>query len=293
MKLKYINEKYSTLRQVLSQEFKISSRLITKLKKNNKVLLNNNFHYLDEKLNPNDVIIVDLNFEEDNSNIIPTKMNLNILYEDDCLLILNKDSGIPVHPSMDHFEDSLSNGVKFYFDSIGLKKKLRIVNRLDKNTSGIVIFAKNEYIQECLIKQMQNGQFKKKYIAFCEGVFDKENGIIDASISRTENSIIKRCINPNGQKSITKYKVIKNNENITKIELELFTGRTHQIRVHMSYINHPILGDDLYGSTSNLITRQALHAYKIEFVHPITKKNMVIESPLPYDLIKLDNILNK
>ena len=290
MELKHINSKYNTLRQVLVQEFNLSSRLISKLKRNGLIFLNGQCTYLNKGLKVNDLITIDLGFDEDNSNILPTKMILDILYEDDCLLIINKPAGIPVHPSMEHFKDSLSNGVKYYFDSINLNKKIRIVTRLDRNTSGIVIFAKNEYIQECLSTQMKNSTFKKFYIAFCEGTFEKKEGIISAPIARKENSIIERCVNPNGQEAITKYRVLENKNSISKVELELITGRTHQIRVHMAHIGHPIVGDTLYGNPSSLIDRQALHAYKVEFIHPITNKEIIITSLLPTDFNTFDNL---
>ena len=215
------------------------------------------------------------------------KMDLDILYEDDCLLIINKPADIPVHPSILHYEDSLSNGVKYYFDSKNIKTKIRPVNRLDKDTSGIVIFAKNEYIQESLIKQMKNNIFKKEYYAILEGNLDKNNGTINAPISRKEGSIIEREINSNGDNSITHFELIKNYNNICLVKFILETGRTHQIRVHSKYIGHPILGDSLYGNKSELISRQALHAYKFQFLHPISKKQVSIQIDLPYDMKKI------
>ena len=218
-------------------------------------------------------------------------MDLSILYEDEYLLIIDKPAGIPVHPSIIHFEDSLSNGVKYYFDTINLHKKIRPVNRLDRNTSGIVIFAKNEYIHDMLSKQMQNKQFKKEYIAICEGIFDKKQDTINAPIARKADSIIERCVSPNGDVAITHYSVLKefckNNETFSEVLVNLETGRTHQIRVHMAYIWHPIVGDSLYGNESDLITRQALHAYKVEFIHPITSKKLEIQSELPADIQNL------
>ncbi len=170
MDLKYIvkDTKYISIKQVLKEEFNISSRLYLKLKNSGHIFLNGTPTPYDKKVNINDIIEIDLNFEEDNSNIVSTKMDLSLLYEDNYMLIINKPAGIAIHPSIRHFDTSLSNGIKNYFDSINLHRKIRIVNRLDKDTSGIVIFAKNEYIQECLISQMKNNIFKKEYLAILE-----------------------------------------------------------------------------------------------------------------------------
>lgn len=281
------DDNFSNLKELLKVYFYISDRLLLKLRQNNKILVNGKIANIHNSLNWGDLVEIIIDFEEDNSNIIPVKMDLNILYEDDSLLIINKPAGIPVHPSMDHFTDSLSNGVRFYFDSIGLKKKIRPVNRLDRNTSGIVIFAKNEYIQECLVRQMKAGLFEKEYIAFCEGKFEHEEGTINAPIGRKENSIIERCVRVDGDTAITEYKVLKYNEtnNYSIVKCNLKTGRTHQIRVHMSYIGHPILGDTLYGNSSNLIQRQALHSYKVKFIHPIYREEVTFSAKLPSDMI--------
>jgi len=230
-------------------------------------------------VNINDVITINLNYDEDNSNIVPTKMDLNIVYEDDGLLVLDKPAGIPVHPSMLHYTNSLSNGVRFYFDTIGLKKKIRPVNRLDLDTSGLIIFAKNEYIQEHLIKQMANGTFHKEYMCLAEGVFENTSGTINAPIARKPGSIIERCVTNNGQTAVTDYEVIKTFDNYSLVKCVLKTGRTHQIRVHMAYIGHPLVGDTLYGNgKSDLIDRQALHSYKISFLNPVTLKKMFFVS---------------
>lgn len=214
-------------------------------------------------------------------------MKLDIVYEDNCFLILNKPSGIAVHPSMLHYDNSLSNGVKYYFDKNNLHKKIRPVNRLDFDTSGLIIFAKNEYVQECLIRQMANNEFSKKYLAIVEGIFDSKSGTINLPIGRKEKSIIERCVCELGQPSITEYKVLQEHNNISLVECVLKTGRTHQIRVHMSAIGHPLVGDSLYGLTSNLIDRQALHSYEISFIHPITKERITLLSDIPSDMEKV------
>lgn len=173
MNLEYKVEKNMTINQILS-ELEISTRLKNKLIKNKCVLKNNSFEDTRNIVKNGDTIIISLDSHEDNSNIIPTKMNLNIIYEDEHLLAINKPAGIAVHPSILHFNDSLSNGVKYYFDNINLHKKIRPVNRIDLNTSGLVLFAKNEYIQEALIRQMSSNIFKKSYLCVADGIFENK-----------------------------------------------------------------------------------------------------------------------
>ena len=161
---------------------------------------------------------------------------------------------------------------------------------MDKDTSGLVIFAKNEYIQECLVKQMQNNTFYKEYVALLCGNLENASGKVEAPITRKDNSIIERCINSNGDYALTYYELIKNYHDFCLVKFVLKTGRTHQIRLHSQYIGHPILGDTLYGSSSNLINRQALHCIKLSFMHPITKKELKLEAPIPLDMQSLINL---
>ena len=292
MQIKYIikeddKSKYNTINSILINELDFSNRLLSKLIKQKLVLVNNKIFDTRNSFNVGDVITINFDFEEDNSNIVPIKMDLDIVYEDEWFLVLNKPPKIAIHPSILHFEDSLSNGVKYYFDKIKLKKKIRPVNRLDSNTSGLVIFAKCEYVQECLSKQMQKGIFKKEYLCLVLGKLNNLKGTIDLPISRKENSIIERCVNSNGQKSITHYEVLKEYKDFSLIKCQLGTGRTHQIRVHSSYIGHPLLGDTLYGTKSELINRQALHSCYIEFIHPITNMLIQFSSELPKDIKSL------
>lgn len=288
MKLAYINSsKYSNVKEVLKAEFSMSDRLLLKLKKLDKIYLNGNVTSVNHPVLENDLIECYLDYEEDNSNIVPTEMPLNIIYEDEAYIVVNKPAGIPVHPSMDHYADSLSNGIAFYFNQIGLKKKIRPVNRLDKDTSGIVIFAKNEYIQECLVRQMKSKEFIKRYIAVVNGNLDNLEGTINAPIARKEGSIIERCVSETGDIAITHYKVLKRKTDFDIVECILETGRTHQIRVHFAYLGHSLLSDTLYGTSSSLINRQALHAYKVEFTHPLSKKKVKYIATVPEDLNKL------
>ena len=278
--------KHYSINDILVKKLNFSTRLKTKVIDLKKVLYNDEFINTNSKIHLNDIISIDFSYNEDNSNIIPTKMNLDIVYEDNWFIIFNKPAGMPIHPSRINLNNSFSNGVKAYFDNIGLNKKLRPVNRLDIDTSGLTIFAKCEYIQECLSKQMSLNIFEKEYLCLVLGIPKIPKGIINLPIGRNDNSIIERCIRPDGKPSITNYEVIKSNTvlNISLVKCKLETGRTHQIRVHMKSIGYPLLGDSLYGSTSTLISRQALHCHHLKFVHPITNKVVNVFSNLPNEM---------
>ena len=245
MKLEYQIQKNDigkTIHHILIFELNISARLLTKLIKNEKIFLNQEKCHTKTIAKVGDLLEIDFSIPEDNTNILPTKMNFSILYEDEWFLVLDKPAGIPIHPSQSHYMDSLSNGIKFYFDSIKLAKKIRPVNRLDLNTSGLVIFAKCEYIQESFSKQMLQKTFQKEYLCLVHGLFSKKTGTINLPIARKQGSIIERCIDQkNGQSSITHYKVIQEFKNYSLVKCILETGRTHQIRVHMASIGHALL----------------------------------------------------
>lgn len=288
MKLSYqkkIEDGYTTIKDVLKKEFHFSDRLITKLKRmDNTILLNGKPSFVSFALSPKDIVTTYLDYEEENSNIVATATYLDIVYEDDAYLIINKPPYLAVHPSSLHFSNNLSSGVKYYFDQIGLKKKIRIVNRLDKDTSGLVIFAKNEYVQERLIYQMKQHQFQKKYLGIVEGTFHPICGSIEAKIARKEGSIIQREVSEKGDIAITHYETKKVYPSFSLVEFSLLTGRTHQIRVHSSYLGHPLLGDTLYGNFSSLIQRQALHSSFLSFLHPLTHQPVSYLSSLPEDM---------
>ena len=292
MRLEYTVKEEENIRQILKEVFFMSDRLIVKLKHNNCISVNDEVAHIWTKISKGDKLVVEENFEEESPNIVPNEnIKLTILYEDEYMLIVDKAPGMPVHPSSLHFDDSLSNGVKAYYEKIGLKKLIRPVIRLDKDTSGIVIFAKNEYIQNQLMYQMKTKSFKKKYIAILEGIVEKDEGTIKTNITRKEGSVIERMVSDKGQTAISYYKVVKRlkNKNLTVVEYELETGRTHQLRLHSKHINHPILGDSLYNKESSLIKRQALHSIEVKFIHPITKKEMIIKSDIPQDMKKIIN----
>ncbi|MCF0124573.1 MAG: RluA family pseudouridine synthase [Clostridia bacterium] len=189
MELKYVIKKtdtFKTVDDVLSNEFNISVRLRTKLIKLKSIYKNGIATDTRALVVSGDLISINFDYEEDNSNIVPTGMKIDIIYEDEWFIVVNKPPKTAIHPSILHFDNSLSNGIKFYFDSINLKKKIRPVNRLDFDTSGLVIFAKCEYIHQEFIRQMQSGIFKKEYLCIVSGIFDEKNGTIDLPIARKE-----------------------------------------------------------------------------------------------------------
>lgn len=286
MKLEYIVTNKLDLKRILKEDLAISDRLYRKIKAD-RIYINNSLYNPLIDLHFGDIITIDLDFYEIQENIISnSEINFNILYEDEWLLIVDKPPFVPVHPSINYYKTSLSNGIMNYYLKNNIHKKVRPVNRLDRNTSGIVIFAKSEYIQEQLIKQMKNHTFIKEYIAVVKGQILKD-GIIDAPISRRLPSIIEREVSKEGEYALTKYWVIKNFADYTLVKCQLLTGRTHQIRVHMKYIGHPIIGDSLYGTEANIIKRQALHAYHITFIHPVSKNTIDIISNTPDDINRL------
>lgn len=241
-----------------------------------------------------DKIIVEIGrFERDNtlsSEYFVNKYNcvkkdIHILYEDDYILAAIKPAGINMHPTCLEIRETLANYVAAYLYEQGIYK-VHIVNRLDKDTSGVCIFAKNAYIQELFSKC---SDYSKEYIAIVQGKLDKEKDIISAPISRKQGSIIEREVSSQGKEAITEYTVLKYNEkkDYTTLLVKLHTGRTHQIRVHMAYIGHPLLGDELYGGKKDLILRQALHCYKLSFKHPVTGKFVEIVCDLPGDMVKI------
>ena len=267
---------------ILRDKLNVSSRLLNKLKMNGKILANRTSVFSSYIVHLNDEIEVNIDFEEED-NIFPEQMDLDILYEDEYFLAINKPFGTVVHPSPYHPNNTLANGVKYYLNN---KKKIRAINRLDRDTSGIVLFAKNEYIQELMIKDKT---INKEYFAIVLGKLENTKGTINAPIARKDGSIMEREINEEGQSAITHYEVVKfiKEKDLSLLHLKLETGRTHQIRVHLAYIGHSILGDTLYGTETNLINRQALHAYKMTFTHPILNSEIEIIAPIPDDMNKI------
>jgi 23S rRNA pseudouridine1911/1915/1917 synthase len=283
-----------TVKHILKKRLQISERLIKKLKTGNRILCNSSPIRVVDVLKDGDILEVFADFPEEAGDVIPEDIPIDILYEDDCLVALDKRPGMVVHPTFNHPCGTVANALMYHFLSKGITRKIRPVSRLDKDTSGIIIFAKNQYTQEFLIQQMKNKTFLKEYVAIVHGLFPHSKGTIDLPIARKPDSIMLRHISSEGDPSITHYQVLEYLDNATYVRFRLETGRTHQIRVHCQALGHPIIGDNLYSDVdTGLINRQCLHSRMVSFIHPMTREKLEITSPVPEDFRKVLEILRK
>ncbi|MBD7965596.1 RluA family pseudouridine synthase [Fictibacillus norfolkensis] len=241
------------------------------------------------QLHGGDEVTVWFPSEKKSSSMEAEDIPLDIIYEDQHFIAVHKPAGMPTIPSLYQPKGSLASAVLFYYHQHDIPGTFHAVNRLDKDTSGIVLIAKHRFAHSLMSRQQKDKVIKREYIAFVHGELKDENGTIDRPIARNPESIIERMVSEDGQRSITHYKRIDYVEetNFTVISLRLETGRTHQIRVHMSSIGHPLLGDDMYGGTLERIERQALHSEKTSFIHPFTEKHIMLVDDLPLDMKSL------
>lgn len=235
--------------------------------------------------------VVGLTWQQE-SNLLPVAMPLSIIYEDSYLLVINKPPGLLVHPTTQEHTLSLANGVLAYYQQQNIACSFHPVHRLDRNTSGLILIAKFPHIQH-MLSSANLKSIQRIYWALASGNMEQQQGIIDAPIGRSKDSIIQRTIDPDGQAAITAYKVLQNFPLGCLLELQLFTGRTHQIRVHLSSLGHPLWGDDLYGGSTALIQRHALHSYRMTFKHPVTGQILDLTTPLPEDMYNLMQFLDQ
>lgn len=290
--ISYTNEVESTLKEVLLDKLNFSVRSISKMKREESVFVNGVYKKPSSKVNKGDLIEVKIN--EDMANFEAQNLNLDILYDDFDIIMVNKPPFMVVHPTKSHFDNTIANGVTYYIKEKDEKVKIRFVNRLDMNTSGLVIVAKNAYAHHTLSLDMSNDDVEKKYITVVKGIVKDDEGTINEPIYRPTEDSIKRVVDERGQASVTHYKVLERLDDATVLEVKLETGRTHQIRVHMSHIGHGIIGDELYGyEDENLINRQALHAYSLVFNQPRTKERLEFKADLPNDIKHLIEKLRK
>lgn len=285
-----IEPKYEnhTIESVLKTELGFARGLIRKLKQIGTVRLNEIPGCIKLRVKAGDVL--EISMDEERSNIEPQNIPLNIVFEDKDLLVADKPPGMLVHPLSTEPCGTLANAVMYHWLQTGSKSVVfRPLYRLDRQTSGLVVISKNIFTYPGLVRQLQNKTLGRTYIAIVDGYMGKPAGTIDLPIRRKPGSIIKREVGVGGKPAVTHFSVINRLEiiNASLLKVILETGRTHQIRAHFSYAGHPLLGDTLYGGATNLIGRQALHACSVNFLHPRSRVEMVLQSPLPGDILKL------
>ena len=222
------------------------------------------------------------------SGVVPAEGPLDLVYEDEDLVVVNKAPGILVHPGHGHFDDTVGNFLMWHYRQTGEESDFHPVHRLDKGTSGLLVVAKHPHSQEKLKNQLHTGDFRRVYLAVCDGAPPEAEGVIDAPIGVVDGSLMARQVRPDGQSARTRYRVVERFPHRSLVELELDTGRTHQIRVHMAHIDCPLTGDFLYGREDKaLISRPALHSAHLEICHPITGERLTFTAPLPEDMARL------
>ena len=267
---------------------KYSSQIITHLKRTeNGILLNGEWGRVRDILHTGDVLTIQLLEDASSENIVPMNLPLDIVYEDEDILVVNKAANTPIHPSQGNYDNTLANAVAYYYENKGESFTYRCINRLDRDTTGLLIIAKHMYSASLLSEMVSQREIHREYLAIATGEVP-ESGTIIAPIGRVDGSTIERHVDEaNGDYACTHYKRLVYNNGYSLVSLKLDTGRTHQIRVHMKHIGHPLPGDFLYNPDYAIIKRQALHSHKLSFNHPITGKYMEFVAELPEDMKRI------
>lgn len=283
-----------TVEEVLTGPLSISRRMIQKLTRSKGIQLNRKPAFLNKKVRVGDIVRAALSFAEE-AGLEPMKMDLDIVYEDADLIVLNKPPFLLVHPTTPQQIGTLSHGLAYHYQQQGLSAKVRPVHRIDRDTSGLLVVAKTAYAHQHLDRQLRERELKREYRAFVDGTVAEERGVIDAPIGKDKHNPNLRAVRPQaGEFALTRYEVVERYQGATLVQLELETGRTHQIRVHMTHLGHPLLGDRQYGLVGlKLLKRQALHASRLSLTHPTTGEALTFEAPLPPDLLALQTHLEK
>ena len=263
-----------------------SGQNLSEIKRMPKSILVNGVHYyMRQELSKGDHLQVRICETKNSEKIPPTKLPLDIIYEDEDLLVLNKPAGMPIHPSLNNYTNSIANALAYYFQSQGKPFIFRCCNRLDRDTSGLTIVSKHLVSGSILSDMTKYREVHREYLAIARGSFTPSEGTIQAPLGRKEGTIIERTVDwEHGEDAVTHYKVVKEANGHSLVSLRLETGRTHQIRIHMKHLGYPLIGDYLYNPDMEFITRQALHSHQIAFTHPITGAPMEFTAPLPEDL---------
>ncbi len=276
-----------TIRTFL-QSFSLSKKTIHHLYMNKAVTLNQDVKSFETPLKEGDCVSIAV-FLQEGLDFIPQKMPLEIVYEDDHVLMVNKPAGIMVHPDEKSKKETLVNGVAYYYQQKNYLERVRYIHRIDTDTSGIVIFAKHQLVHAKMDEWLSKKIIKRRYLAFVHGCVKKKKGTINQPIGRDRHHASRRRVCQSGDVAKTHYEILNTTPTYSQVKLQLETGRTHQIRVHMSHIGHPLLGDTLYGGKNPFhhLKRHALHAYEVQMPHPLLDHELLVTAPLPQDLKKL------
>lgn len=266
-----------------------SGQNLSEIKRMPKSILVNGVHYyMRQDLSKGDHLQVRICETQNSEKIPPTKLPLDIIYEDEDLLVLNKPAGMPIHPSLNNYTNSMANALAYYFQSQGKPFIFRCCNRLDRDTSGLTIVSKHLVSGSILSDMTKYREVHREYLAIARGSVTPSEGTIQAPLGRKEGTIIERTVDwEHGEDAVTHYKVVKEANGHSLVSLRLETGRTHQIRIHMKYLGYPLIGDYLYNPDMEYMTRQALHSHHMEFTHPITGEHMSFTAPLPEDMARV------
>lgn len=266
-----------------------SGQNLSEIKRMPKSILVNGVHYyMRQELSTGDHLQVRICETQNSEKIPPTKLALDIIYEDEDLLVLNKPAGMPIHPSLNNYTNSMANALAYYFQSQGKPFIFRCCNRLDRDTSGLTIVSKHLVSGSILSDMTKYREVHREYLAIARGSVTPSEGTIQAPLGRKDGTIIERTVDwEHGEDAVTHYKVVKEANGHSLVSLRLETGRTHQIRIHMKYLGYPLIGDYLYNPDMEYMTRQALHSHHMEFTHPITGEHMSFTAPLPEDMARV------
>ena len=266
-----------------------SGQNLSEIKRMPKSILVNGVHYyMRQELSTGDHLQVRICETQNSEKIPPTKLPLDIIYEDEDLLVLNKPDGMPIHPSLNNYTNSMANALAYYFQSQGKPFIFRCCNRLDRDTSGLTIVSKHLVSGSILSDMTKYREVHREYLAIARGSVTPSEGTIQDPLGRKEGTIIERTVDwEHGEDAVTHYKVVKEANGHSLVSLRLETGRTHQIRIHMKYLGYPLIGDYLYNPDMEYMTRQALHSHHMEFTHPITGEHMSFTAPLPEDMARV------
>ena len=266
-----------------------SGQNLSEIKRMPKSILVNGVHYyMRQELSNGDHLQVRICETKNSEKIPPTNLPLDIIYEDEDILVLNKPVGMPIHPSLNNYTNSMANALAYYFQSQGKPFIVRCCNRLDRDTSGLTIVSKHLVSGSILSDMTKYREVHREYLAIARGSVTPSEGTIQAPLGRKEGTIIERTVDwEHGEDAVTHYKVVKEANGHSLVSLRLETGRTHQIRIHMKYLGYPLIGDYLYNPDMEYMTRQALHSHHMEFTHPITGEHMSFTAPLPEDMARV------